>query len=93
MDKTQAIEWYTRAATKGHVGAMRALGAWHCGGDKDVKKDVGVALLWLEKAAECGDARARCACLFCFSFSLNNILRLVQLVSLALKLKQFEVRP
>ena len=57
-DLPTALELFTKAANKGHSGAMFALGVLH-GGDHDLPTDRLAALRWFRAAAEMGHGPAQ----------------------------------
>ena len=64
FDPAMAVEWYRRAADKGHVGAQINLAMMYLDGF-GVPRDAAQAVAWYRKAAERGDALAQ--------FSLGSI--------------------
>jgi TPR repeat protein len=57
-DGKEAVKWYKKAAGKGYIQAMRALGAaYESGSGVDVDK--AEALKWYKKAAALGDSYAK----------------------------------
>ena len=57
-DEATALEWYRKAADKGHADAMNMIGRYYDEGWGGLKKDEATALEWYRKAADKGNAAA-----------------------------------
>ncbi len=66
-DYVKAVEWYERAAEKGHKNAQRLLGCLYHDG-KGVKQDFKKAFEWWMKAADQGDYIAQCRVGHCYEY-------------------------
>ncbi len=58
LDRTQALDWISRAANQGYAPALRQLGFFYRTG-RLTSKDPVRALMYLELADQGGDKRAR----------------------------------
>ncbi len=58
-DDKKALQWYTRAANKGHMFAETNLGFFYDAGLGMDARDAALAFKWYEKAARQGDALAQ----------------------------------
>ncbi len=59
-DEATALEWYRKAADKGHADAMNMIGRYYAEGWGNLKKDEATALEWYRKAADKGNIYALC---------------------------------
>ena len=57
-DEATALEWYRKAADKGHADAMNMIGRYYSEGWGGLKKDEAAALEWYRKAADKGSVYA-----------------------------------
>ena len=58
QDYAEAVQWYSKAAEKGHVGAQNNLG-WMYERGRGLTHDYAEAVKWYRKAAEQGYAKAQ----------------------------------